>query len=432
MAHNLDLIRRLCRQEETVEEAQSIYRIAQVKTGPGSGYDLGPHTTGLPAICAYIASKRLKNTDVTRQSAQQASCLKAADFEKAFYTVEAAIGGARKRGPVELTYEGLIEKYSIPMAAERLVPWMQRAELALMQVDKKYETLGPEMKGTVFLWVCSAIRGKKIVPFQNFAEDNRIPVRAIRSIYDAVTTVCAPLKAQLLEAMKPKPRESPSKAAHLSSDADSVPVSPTKRSPSKKTAIRALPMGGTPQKRKVAFSESEETSRPASEEITTDDMSMDVDRELAPQTPTHNRVMASPSKSQLKRTAIFSSQTIPTPSSSRMQLDTMTPKRSLAKKPLERLEHYLVSPSKASPATPRRRGKPLIPESDGNEADINTSDVDAMEVDEVATAWKDRKQQKQKPRQRFRPVYLDYKQWNALDPRVEVMMKTGASPVTVG
>jgi hypothetical protein len=59
MAPNAHLLQNLCREPETLAEAQVILRLAQNKTGPGSGHELGPHTTGLPAICAYIASQRL-------------------------------------------------------------------------------------------------------------------------------------------------------------------------------------------------------------------------------------------------------------------------------------------------------------------------------------------------------------------------------------
>lgn len=58
MAHNEGLLRRLCSTDETLTEAQTVYRLAQARTGAGSGFELGPFTTGLPAISAYIASKR--------------------------------------------------------------------------------------------------------------------------------------------------------------------------------------------------------------------------------------------------------------------------------------------------------------------------------------------------------------------------------------
>lgn len=52
------LLRNLCQNSETISKAKAILLQAQAYTRPGSGYNLGPYTNGLPAICAYIASER--------------------------------------------------------------------------------------------------------------------------------------------------------------------------------------------------------------------------------------------------------------------------------------------------------------------------------------------------------------------------------------
>ena len=51
------LLKRLCREPETLAKAQVVLHSARLKTGPGTGYDLRGATTALPAICAYIASE---------------------------------------------------------------------------------------------------------------------------------------------------------------------------------------------------------------------------------------------------------------------------------------------------------------------------------------------------------------------------------------
>jgi hypothetical protein len=53
-----DLIDRLTTHPDVREKARSILRAMHHKTGPGTGYDIGDAKSGLPAICAYIASKR--------------------------------------------------------------------------------------------------------------------------------------------------------------------------------------------------------------------------------------------------------------------------------------------------------------------------------------------------------------------------------------
>lgn len=95
---------------------------------------------------------------MTRTAAQSASCLKAADFEKAFYIVQAAIGGDRKRGAVELSYESLLVKYKIPMSSSRLVPWMKKTEQSLLMINEKFDIEASDVKGAIFLWVCSSIK----------------------------------------------------------------------------------------------------------------------------------------------------------------------------------------------------------------------------------------------------------------------------------
>ena len=51
------LIDRLTLRPEVREKARSLLHAVHSKTGPGTGYDIGEAKTGLPAICAFIASK---------------------------------------------------------------------------------------------------------------------------------------------------------------------------------------------------------------------------------------------------------------------------------------------------------------------------------------------------------------------------------------
>jgi len=52
------LIDRLTLRPEVREKARALLRTVHSKTGPGTGYEIGEAKTGLPAICAYLASKR--------------------------------------------------------------------------------------------------------------------------------------------------------------------------------------------------------------------------------------------------------------------------------------------------------------------------------------------------------------------------------------
>lgn len=182
MAQNDHLLENLCREPETLTEAQSILRLAKVKTAPGSGFVLGAYSTGLPAISAYIASQRydlpafvsqyvlkmchsLNNNDVTRQAAQIASCLKATDFDKAFHLIEAAIGGTRRRTNTKLTYDYFFAKYKMLMPRQRLLVWANQAENALLQLDHKLDRESNEVKGAIFVWIFNVIEVRQSVLF---------------------------------------------------------------------------------------------------------------------------------------------------------------------------------------------------------------------------------------------------------------------------
>lgn len=52
------LIDKLTPRPEVREKARALLHTVHSKTGPGTGHDIGEAKIGLPAICAYIASKR--------------------------------------------------------------------------------------------------------------------------------------------------------------------------------------------------------------------------------------------------------------------------------------------------------------------------------------------------------------------------------------
>ena len=112
MAHNAHLLNNMNLNPETLKLAKTILREATLKTKPGSGYEIRSLSTGLPAICAFIAcdryefvqswkhnlrrcsfgNYRLQTNELTRRTAQIASCLKSTDLAKAVNIVKAAIG----------------------------------------------------------------------------------------------------------------------------------------------------------------------------------------------------------------------------------------------------------------------------------------------------------------------------------------------------
>jgi hypothetical protein len=62
------LLKQLCTNPETSTKAEALVHIAKAKTGAGSGHDLGAGATGLPAICALVASLQSVPTTTTTLS----------------------------------------------------------------------------------------------------------------------------------------------------------------------------------------------------------------------------------------------------------------------------------------------------------------------------------------------------------------------------
>jgi len=76
---------------ETYDAAIALFINVQARTAPGSGYNLGPLSTGLPAVCAYFASQQLRNNDLSEKVAQQSSCLNQKDFAKTLTIVRTVL-----------------------------------------------------------------------------------------------------------------------------------------------------------------------------------------------------------------------------------------------------------------------------------------------------------------------------------------------------
>lgn len=93
---------------------------------------------------------------MSRKNAQIASCLKASDFEKAFYAVQAAIGGSRRKTGVSEDYDTLIRQYKPSVDRGQLINWLNAAGRALIQSDSRLNPDDPndgfELKCVIFFW----------------------------------------------------------------------------------------------------------------------------------------------------------------------------------------------------------------------------------------------------------------------------------------
>lgn len=190
------LIDRLTLRPEVREKARALLRLVHSKTGPGTGYDIGEAKTGLPAICAYIASKRyvlhvpvyalyfssfdsLKRisagyADINQEVAQKASCLAPKTFASTLKTVKTAIlasSNTPNASPSKsgnrtdpTAYATLISEHKIGQPL-RVESWMKEAQAALTALPRfrndfasRLSESGPEVRIAVFFWVCRAIK----------------------------------------------------------------------------------------------------------------------------------------------------------------------------------------------------------------------------------------------------------------------------------
>lgn len=188
------LIDKLTTRPEVRKKARALLRAVHSRTGPGTGYDIGEGKTGIPAICAFIASKRYAfcpplrillsiahrvkrisagYADVTEDIAQKASCLAPKTFASTFRTVNAVLNAPKTPSgspskPMNendpTAYATLISEYKIgqPLRVESWMKEAQAALIALPQFQRDFSSRltesGAEVRTAVFVWVCKTIK----------------------------------------------------------------------------------------------------------------------------------------------------------------------------------------------------------------------------------------------------------------------------------
>ncbi|KAK0441672.1 hypothetical protein EV421DRAFT_636553 [Armillaria borealis] len=392
MSQNNHLFNRLCDDIETRETAKEIYRLANAKTRPGSGFDLGALRTGLPAICVYIASIRLKNNQISCASAQQSSCLKPSDFDKGVTAVESALGtgtSRRSRSNTDGFYQNLIEEYGLTPIAQLVTSWVRRTESVLVMrevfnVDRK------EVKCAVFFWVCSFLKDDVVIEKEAFLSQFAIDAKTFEPIVKKLIKTAGSLAQQIkaervsydpskmvtpFSTPHASPRKSPSKTPLRVAPSNS-PTKPDLTAPSPtKTIAKSLfaPSTSTSSARKSP-------SKPLRVPPTNDKRKEDNPLE----SPTKKRKVQYPQPAE----------EVPTQSP--------TKKRKVQTK-VDEDENPFQSPSKKLssrihiPFPPPQFSPP--------------DDLFSEEEPELA------------PQRRFRPVFLDAKQWASRDPRLESIAK---------
>ncbi|KAK0243908.1 hypothetical protein EDD85DRAFT_179801 [Armillaria nabsnona] len=383
MSQNNHLFNRLCDDIETRETAKEIYRLANAKTRPGSGFDLGALRTGLPAICVYIASIRLKNNQISRASAQQSSCLKPSDFDKGVTAVESALGtgtSRRSRSNTDGFYQNLIEEYDLTPIAQLITSWVRRTESVLVMrevfnVDRK------EVKCAVFFWVCSFLKDDVVIEKEAFLSQFAIDAKTFEPIVKKLIKTAGSLAQQI-------------KAERLSYDPSkkitpfSTPHASPRKSPSK-TPLRVAPSNSPT---KLDLSPTKTTAKPL----------------FAPSTPSTRKSPSKPLRvpptndKRKEDNPPTKKRKLPSPQpAEEVPMQSPTKKRKV-QTPLAKVdedENPFQSPSKKSSS----RIHTPFPQPQFSPPD----DLFSEEEPELV------------PQRRFRPVFLDAKQWASRDPRLE-------------
>ncbi|KAF9054823.1 hypothetical protein BJ165DRAFT_1399971 [Panaeolus papilionaceus] len=435
MSGNDHLLNKFEVAEETCEQARSLLYKAKSRTGPGSGRELGHLSTGLPAVCMLIACERLNTTEVTKKSAQAASCLNARDFNKVYTTAQAALEEEN------VSYDVLHAKYGTENYKGVLGGFMKEVEGELSKAAR-CEKDSKLFVCVMYFWLCSAGGLKHIPDTEIFAEQYGLPCKKFTNLLSNLNNRCLDIRKRVSEATK---LASPSKRATSASprkaplrELPSRPSSPTKSPRKAGSTLVEEPI--TPR-RSSRFMEIESptkatTSRPASPTKASSSRPGSPIKPfpvVSPRKPWQQGPKRElPSRDTPKKTpGPAATPKVATEEADEDAMDVDVPEtpsrrtRSPVKSAKALPPH--LSPSKPKipaltfPSTPRTAsptktptGKKLAP----MELDVESDGTDQGEMEE-----EDGEEPETRPGRRFRPVYLDHEQWGAVDPRIARMWK---------
>ncbi|KAL1950360.1 hypothetical protein VTO73DRAFT_5484 [Trametes versicolor] len=446
-AHQL-LLKKLCHHEETLERAKAILNTASIKTAPGSGYELGQGSSGLSAICAYIAAEELGDTDVTEQIAQAASCLKPKLFKTALNTVKGALSAAAKakakaeaaspsKAARTVTYNALLGEKKIGRKG-MVLGWMQDAERALManREARRRFTSYDAVTVAVFCWTCQLMGlGKKADP-ETLLGTYGVRGDQFNDITEALHEFCQETAKKIeadvasLRATKSpsKPTASPSKAAASPTKAPKEAILPPalppptpSRNPEKMTAITRSPSKSALRAPSADLSPRKTPSH--KRKVVFDGPIAEADEEEfdALATPSKRQKFSSPLKEEASTTT-----STPRKSSRLAQISTadeLDTAPSSARKTLELLRQAGRGTTPGSaPSTPR---KPRIASqpSSVHSARSGRSQTMTPTRRKLGTIHED---EERMSRRRYRPAFADTQQWMRADARLERTLKPWA------
>ncbi|KAF9643594.1 hypothetical protein BDM02DRAFT_3191430 [Thelephora ganbajun] len=438
MAHLVDAqFRRFQLDPEAFDLAKQIYRQIQVKTAPGSGHELGASIVGVPAIAAYLACIHLNSSDVDYNTAASASCVRPVVFKKILGIVQDLVEIEPLRSRTEerdgdvVTYAELMQAFRLRHYQSVLLGWFKSTESALLGSG---ELRGSDLKAVknvtllrcvVFAWVCEVSKSQHVEP-EMVKLKFQLPSETFDDLMRTMTAACSHIKAQirrdrqaLLKNHTPTSSANPTPSKphrDNSSVSRSVSKSPSKSALKRKLSALDGVEQNTPSKR-VAFMKSvpEVDEGESSEDETMETPSKQRTRLFADEVAAAVTPMAklqpegqTTEKARYRSRASRSRETLdqlPVDDENPMQVDSPS-------------FIPIATPATAVPTTPRRkRTTPSTPKrtpgsrGKGKSTPRRNGEDDGEGELELPP--------------RYRPVFLDHRQWYARDPRIEKEIAMG-------
>ncbi|KAG8718105.1 hypothetical protein FRC08_005945, partial [Ceratobasidium sp. 394] len=163
-------------------QAESLLRMARLRTAPGTGMSVDEGGIGLPAICALIACERLGDRSFSKEVAQRASCLRPQLFEQTLTIVRTVLKEQDNIAPSRSTrstqrpisYDSLTKKYGANRVEPHIVKECQRVERELAKaLDDNSGWNDRRITATIFWWCCEA-RGIQTTPEKEYMKAHEI------------------------------------------------------------------------------------------------------------------------------------------------------------------------------------------------------------------------------------------------------------------
>ncbi|KAF8170919.1 hypothetical protein BJ912DRAFT_996366 [Pholiota molesta] len=358
----------------------------------GSGRAVGGFTTGLPAACVLLAVERRNTGEITAKAAQAASCLKPKDFTRVYEFVKAAVEQAER--DTCITYDELHKKYKLEDFAEFLDPWITRTEDKLVELG--YED-DQTTRCAVYFWVSNAIKPKALPATATFSKSHELSFKSFVALVEVLNQHESVMKKDIQTTFKATlshQKNIPSLHKHFAARRSSRISNTT-------ALLQAATPSSTPRKRQNERSPTKVAQPTPLRLLPGRKVPL---RELpSKDTPKKRPIEDSETPTKKPRTEpVFTPIPIAPPTSTPLRLPAFSSPRKKAQTiPL----NSLPEPSRSSP--------PKF----NNVIDAPMTSEDESEPDEPIV------------RRRFRPVYLEHKQWYAKDPRLErKWKKLGSEP----